>query len=821
MSVARAPTTGGMNDAGAIRAGTIRAGRWCAVGAASTTGAAAAAVVTLAAPGRLPLVAVLVGALIWGAGGSVAVALMPEVTERPSDPDESDTRIGTVADSGTRADTGPVARIGTVMQLGGVPDDVARITSAAAAASGPVVLVVPTGREAPELLDPAVVVHRAGRSRDGDTAIDATGVGGEEADVLAALGDDCDVVLFGSARAFPGSGRDDAARQLTTGASWVVGTTDLLNEDRFGPMRGDQIDARLRRRSTAVGLWCWEPDATMVRTSVLRTHPMPTDRPLGSWLRARAAEGLVGATVDAPLARRAAAVAADGYWPDTTARQRAAAADLADAATSSSLGLRARLIATGLLMRALAGWSVVLWLAALVLLAGGSPVRRSDGALAALVATAVVLRWLAPRLAAGLRPSPITDVVAAMYALPGSLAATTSACSRRVRPARRAVPTRPLVWMALAATIAAGGVVLTARPGDGVARVAAGLAAALLVLLWVFTVRSLIERSWRRVGFRLPLDLSGIVASGPDDCRPSTVECRVIDGSPAGFALRGPITGLVRGDEVTVWIPRAREIDLVLDGTVAARRHRRRGTELLGVELRRVEPGSAAWAAVLLDASFGPSSTPVAPVDERADRGRWGRLADRLTMGLVVGASIAVMITLALVLAGVRPLIIRSGSMEPTYSVGDVVLVASEQAGDLRPGQVVTRFNAPEAADSLTHRVQDVSVDDATVRVQTRGDANDTGEIWSAPADEQVGVVVASVPLIGFLLTSVRTSTTWAVLVGIGVLGVIAVLFRPRRRQRPGDSPDAGTGAVPVDQTLNLHDEVPTGTATTTIGDRP
>ena len=78
-------------------------------------------------------------------------------------------------------------------------------------------------------------------------------------------------------------------------------------------------------------------------------------------------------------------------------------------------------------------------------------------------------------------------------------------------------------------------------------------------------------------------------------------------------------------------------------------------------------------------------------------------------MGLAVATTIVVVVTLALVLAGLRPLVIRSTSMEPTYSIGDVVLVSSEQAGDLRPGQVVTRFDAPEAADSLTHRVQEVS----------------------------------------------------------------------------------------------------------------
>lgn len=759
-----------------------RAGRWCAIAASVTTCVVAGATVALAAPGRWPLVAALVAALLWSLGGSLAVALIP-VRERRVGPDQPG-----------RGD-GSTVRLGTVMSLGGVPDEVARTTSALATASGPVALVVPPDRDVPEFLDPAVLVVRS----DDRASTEA----------LETLQGSCDAVLFVSARALPAAGCADAAARLDAGASWVVGTAEPLNLDRFGPTRRELLDARLRGRATTADLWCWEPDATVVRAALLRDHPFTPGRPLGSWLRARAAEGLVGAAVEAPLARRAAPVAADGYWPDTTARQRAAAADLSDAATSPRSRWRARAIAAGLLVRALSGWSVVLWLAALVLLAGGSPVRQGETALAALLVGAGVLRWWAPHLAAGTRPAPLADLVAALYALPGSLAATTSAWSRRVRPARRPVPTRPLVWLALVATVAAANVVLRARPGDGVARIAAGIAAVLLVLLWVFTVRSLVERSWRRVGFRIPLDLPAVVLQGDG---PRTEQWRVVDGSPGGAAVLGPPTGLTSGDEVDVRVRRPGGGELSLHGTVAGRRPGGHGTELLGVELRSVVPGTAAWAEALLDGTSGSATTAAPLVDERSEPSSWTSRADRLTMGLVVGASIAVVLVLALVLAGIRPLVVRSGSMEPTYSVGDVVLVASERAGDVRPGQVVTRFDAPQAPDSLTHRVQEVARNGDLVQVTTRGDANDATEVWAVPADRQVGVVVASVPFAGLPLTAVRTSAGWALLVGVAVLAVIVVLFRPRRR---GDDGPAERDV------LSPGGELPMGTATTVTGERP
>ena len=129
-----------MNDPG-----TPRAGQWCAIAAALVPGAAATVVLTQAAPQRWPLVVVLVAALAWGLGGAVAIALTPTASARHRDEPGSD---------------GSALRIGVVMHLGGVPDEVARTTSAIAAASGPVALVVPPGRDVPELLDPAVVVVR-------------------------------------------------------------------------------------------------------------------------------------------------------------------------------------------------------------------------------------------------------------------------------------------------------------------------------------------------------------------------------------------------------------------------------------------------------------------------------------------------------------------------------------------------------------------------------------------------------------------------------------------------------------------------------------
>lgn len=761
---------------------TARAGRYCAVAAILATSGAIALLVLLAEPQRWPSVGALLGALLWGLGGSVAVALIPaghSDAARGGYNDAGDGN-GNGNDAGSDPDTNLTneLRIGNLMHLGRVPDQYARMASAIAITHGPVALVVPAGRAAPVGLDPAVVVVES-------DPLDA-------ADAMAEFLESCDAVLVGSARAFPTPGCADAARVLTQGASWVQGSAEPLNRDRFGPMGRESLNTRLRRQATDTGLWCWEPEATLVSASLLQTHPLVQGRPFGTWLRDRVGEGAQGAVVDATLTRLAAPVAAEGYWPGTTARQCAEAADLSDAAWANRSTPRARVVAAGLLLRALLGWSVLLWLGVLVLITDGSPVRHDGGALTTLVLVSAVLRWLAPRLATDTRLTPVADVVAGLYALPGSLAATVSALTRRVRPPRLANSTRPLVWLGLAGTAVAASVLLGADRGDVAARTAAGAAVALLVLTWVLSVRSIVERSWRRVGFRIPLDLPAIVE--PTHGSDTSPESRLVDGGPGGFAVVEPAREHSQGDEVTVRVSNADIGEITLHGVVAAARDRGDGRRLIGVELRTAEPGAGAWARTLTEAaSLAPERAAAAAVDEQAGRSRRDQRIDRLVMGGVLVVSIAVVVMLALLLIGVRPLVIRSGSMEPTYSPGDIVFVSTEAAGDIRPGQVVTRFDAPEATDSLTHRVRQVTRNGDVVRVETRGDANDTSEVWSVPATRQVAVVVASVPAIGLPLTAVRSSYGWAVVVATGVLGLIAVLFRPRRRSIDPDAASSGS----------------------------
>jgi signal peptidase len=663
------------------------------------------------------------------------------------------------------ADHDRVGSVTTVVRLGDEPPETARSTVALARRDGPTV-VIAAGRPVPDdVAAEADAVHVA----------DTIG----EALVAAATAATTDALLVVSARAVP---RMDACRRaaalLDDRVGWVCGASRPFNRDRYASDRREVLGAALRRRSPST-LALWETDATLVRRDLLVDHPLAAGRPWGAWLRSRAAEGTTGLRTDETLSWRAAPVAAGSYWPDAVARQRASAADLSMAASTGPV--RARLSAGLLLARELYAYPLIVWLATPLLLTDTGTLGVDPWLGVAALGATCIARWWSLRVALGIDLVPRADLTAAIYHAPGSLAALLAALRRRVTPLGRSVPTRPLVWAALVLTAVAGAGLVRNEPGATSSRLAVVASVAMLGMLWAFTIRSLVERTWSRSSYRVRLSIPASI-DGTD--------ATTVDGSPGGVAVRGSFDAArtAPGTEVEVVLRLDDGTTTTTRGIVAARRPSR-SQQLLGLELRPTNAAMDAWSAQLLRAVEAPSGASAPTVAHRratTTRSRLSTIADRLVMGAVVAISVAVIAALVLVLLGFRPLVIRSGSMVPTYQVGDVVLVEQTRADELRAGDVASLEYYPEYGESLTHRVRSVQTEDGRVDVETRGDANDSSEDWSVPADAMVGRVVASIPAIGAPATLVRTATVPLVIGVIAVAVVVGVLLRGRRSDRPG-----------------------------------
>jgi signal peptidase len=159
---------------------------------------------------------------------------------------------------------------------------------------------------------------------------------------------------------------------------------------------------------------------------------------------------------------------------------------------------------------------------------------------------------------------------------------------------------------------------------------------------------------------------------------------------------------------------------------------------------------------------------------------------------LIVGLSVAAFLLLAVAprTGWYRPLTVLSGSMEPTFSAGDLIIVRPQPLRDVRAGQVIS-FHVPTGAKQVeTHRVIRVIHGGANPIVETRGDANDRLDPWRAELHGttawRLGLVV---PYGGYAIKALRGRTVHlaAVFVAPALLAllVLAQLWEIRLLGRP------------------------------------
>ncbi|HUR51533.1 MAG TPA: signal peptidase I [Mycobacteriales bacterium] len=143
-----------------------------------------------------------------------------------------------------------------------------------------------------------------------------------------------------------------------------------------------------------------------------------------------------------------------------------------------------------------------------------------------------------------------------------------------------------------------------------------------------------------------------------------------------------------------------------------------------------------------------------------------------LTVAALLGVVMAG-VTIAAATTGLRPLVVRSGSMEPTIHTGAMVLVRTVPASAIRVGDVVA-VDRPDRT-RVTHRVVRVTHRGTTAELVLKGDANtdpDPAPVTVAHA----GRFVMTAPWLGRVggfLSSARGGFVLGWIVAAVMLGVL------------------------------------------------
>ncbi|MBR3762536.1 MAG: signal peptidase I [Lachnospiraceae bacterium] len=125
-------------------------------------------------------------------------------------------------------------------------------------------------------------------------------------------------------------------------------------------------------------------------------------------------------------------------------------------------------------------------------------------------------------------------------------------------------------------------------------------------------------------------------------------------------------------------------------------------------------------------------------------------------------------------LMGYRVFNVISGSMEPAYSVGDLIYVKDVEPENIQPGTPIT-FVLNEDLVVATHRV--VEVDAANRHFYTKGDANDTADAAPVHFNNVIGVPVFSIPLLGYVSSFIQNPPGMYIAIGVGVVLIVAVFL--------------------------------------------
>ena len=114
---------------------------------------------------------------------------------------------------------------------------------------------------------------------------------------------------------------------------------------------------------------------------------------------------------------------------------------------------------------------------------------------------------------------------------------------------------------------------------------------------------------------------------------------------------------------------------------------------------------------------------------------------------------------------GKHPVVVLSGSMEPTYKVGSVIYYKKVSEKELKDGDVIT-FNANNNK-MVSHRIDNID----NGLIETKGDANNVSDVNKIRYENVRGKVgKLSIPYVGYYIKMVNDNLTLVVIAAVIIL---------------------------------------------------
>lgn len=141
---------------------------------------------------------------------------------------------------------------------------------------------------------------------------------------------------------------------------------------------------------------------------------------------------------------------------------------------------------------------------------------------------------------------------------------------------------------------------------------------------------------------------------------------------------------------------------------------------------------------------------------------------------------VVIVVAIALLLVGARLFglnvyTVISGSMVPTYNVGDLIYVKKIPPEEIEVGDPIT-FVLNEDLVVATHRV--IEIDKANQHFYTKGDANNIADANPVHFNNYIGKPIFKIPFLGYVSVWVKEPPGLFIAIGIAIV-LILLVFLP------------------------------------------
>lgn len=120
-------------------------------------------------------------------------------------------------------------------------------------------------------------------------------------------------------------------------------------------------------------------------------------------------------------------------------------------------------------------------------------------------------------------------------------------------------------------------------------------------------------------------------------------------------------------------------------------------------------------------------------------------------------------------LFGYRQYMVLTGSMEPNYNIGDLIVIKEKPQEDIKVGDIVN-YVTDNGKDTITHRVIEIVEQNGQIMYKTKGDNNSSSDPNLVNYSQIQGTIVFKINKLGAIITEFLTG------VGIFVIAMLIVI---------------------------------------------